>query len=178
MVGAGPIDTPCMPPNYSFPSPQKKNICGVRNLSSWWLNHPLEKYQSKWESSPGRGENKKNEKPPPRCVIRNLDLDIQMPCELKRVWGPPTTKNQIPSHTRRHLTKFCQKDPWFLGVEIQIFDLSTSLTQICTPGNDHISHHLEKKNYLQKCRLDALLCSKDLFAVKAWVFQGQTDLST
>ena len=26
--------------------------------------------------------------------------------------------------------------------------------------------------------LDTLLCSKDLFAVKAWVFQGHTDLST
>ena len=34
-------------------------------FSGWWLNHPVEKYQSNWESSLNRSENKKYLKPPP-----------------------------------------------------------------------------------------------------------------
>ena len=30
------------------------------NTTSWWLNHPFEKYESKWESSPGFGMKIKN----------------------------------------------------------------------------------------------------------------------
>ena len=34
--------------------------------------NPSEKYQSKWESSPTRGENKKKLKPPPSHISRTL----------------------------------------------------------------------------------------------------------
>ena len=37
----------------------------VVSFSGWWLNPPSEKYMSKWESSPNRGENKTYLKPPP-----------------------------------------------------------------------------------------------------------------
>ena len=37
--------------------------------SSWWF----EKYESKWESSPNRGENNKYLKPPPRSLFQALD---------------------------------------------------------------------------------------------------------
>ena len=30
-----------------------------KQQASWWLNHPFEKYQLKWESSASRGEHKK-----------------------------------------------------------------------------------------------------------------------
>ena len=41
-------------------------------ISSWWLTNPFEKYASqnaKWESSPGKGENKKYVKPPHRVWL-------------------------------------------------------------------------------------------------------------
>ena len=31
---------------------QKKHEAACQNSTSWWLNHPFEKYDSKWESSP------------------------------------------------------------------------------------------------------------------------------
>ena len=34
-------------------------------LSSWWLSHPFEKYESNWIISPNRDEHKKCLKPPP-----------------------------------------------------------------------------------------------------------------
>ena len=37
--------------------------------SSWWLNQPLWKYESKWESSQFSGENKKYLKPPPSRLL-------------------------------------------------------------------------------------------------------------
>ena len=39
------------------------------SITSWWLNHPLETYQSKWESSSSRGESKAYLKPRPRYIL-------------------------------------------------------------------------------------------------------------
>ncbi len=32
----------------------------VQYISDWWLNHPSQKYESNWITSPNRGENSKN----------------------------------------------------------------------------------------------------------------------
>ena len=51
---------PCLSPNRSWPRiPRRQKLVGG------WTN-PSEKYESKWESFPNRGENKKYLKPPPR----------------------------------------------------------------------------------------------------------------
>ena len=53
----------------TIPEPQAKGLEKFHFLgfvlTRWWLNHPFEKYDWKWESSPGRGENKQYFKPPP-----------------------------------------------------------------------------------------------------------------
>ena len=48
-------------------------VLGYVGSQDWLVvSTPFEKYESKWESSPGRGENKKYLKPPPRrgfCIL-------------------------------------------------------------------------------------------------------------
>ena len=54
------------------------DLLGVFPFKIWWFSrakkhlvggfNPFEKYESKWESSPNSGENKKSLKPPPRHV--------------------------------------------------------------------------------------------------------------
>ena len=49
--------------------PLQVRVC--KRISSWWLNQPIWKIcSSNWESSPGRDENKKYLKPPPRCCLQ------------------------------------------------------------------------------------------------------------
>ena len=50
----------------------------VRFFSSWWFNHPLKKYSSKWESSPNRGEHIKYLKPPSICLNSILKIDMEI----------------------------------------------------------------------------------------------------
>ena len=50
----------------------------VRFFSSWWFNHPLTKYSSKWESSPNRGEHIKYLKPPSICLNSILKIDMEI----------------------------------------------------------------------------------------------------
>ena len=49
--------------------------------------NPFEKYESEWESSPGRGENKKYLNPPPRNKLRLLSLDFNHPNHPLSLWN-------------------------------------------------------------------------------------------
>ncbi len=54
---------------FFSPKDEAKEASTNRKLVGGWTN-PFEKCESKWESSPNRGENKKYLKPPPRKIIR------------------------------------------------------------------------------------------------------------
>ena len=56
--------------------------------------NPFEKYESNWESSPCRGENKKSLKPPTRYVIESY-IYIYIKREREREW-----EYNIPMYTR------------------------------------------------------------------------------
>ena len=60
-----------------FSSPDFTKLVGGFN--------PVEKYQSKWESSPSRGENKTYLKPPPR-VVRWQDVIHHLGCSPQGCW--------------------------------------------------------------------------------------------
>ena len=49
-----------------------------RHTSGWWFQ-PIWKYQSKWEYSPSRGENKTYLKPPPRIYQNQATRIMNMP---------------------------------------------------------------------------------------------------
>ena len=69
------LDT--LPPNLAKNGYQTRLVGGF---------NPFEKYQSKWESSPNRGDNKKYLKPPPRRPFRLETHRIRW--KLPRPWTP------------------------------------------------------------------------------------------
>ena len=72
---------------------QQQDSPGNSLLVGGWTT-PFEKYKSNWESSPGRGENKKYLKPPPSKTFLAILCDLcfwlfEWPT-LEGCWCPPT----------------------------------------------------------------------------------------
>ena len=79
---------------------QKVRINGLRPIYRGVLVggfSPFEKYESKWESSPNRGENKKYLKPPPRVVIH-----LQNTMDIPASWSHGGEKKNASSHRIRN----------------------------------------------------------------------------
>ncbi len=76
---------------------QPINVSNDSWITSWWLNHPSEKYSSNWIISPNRAENKKYLKPPPRNVSSlKAVLMVRFPDPSPMRWGRtcPSIVNQ------------------------------------------------------------------------------------
>ena len=73
--------------------------------------NPLEKYQSKWESSPNRGENKKYLKPPPRLLPYHQFVEQMVATTSSGVFLPnePGKKNGLTFQNTRCLIEILIK---------------------------------------------------------------------
>jgi len=58
--------------------------------TSWWLNHPVEKYESKWESSPSRDEHLKKDETTTQLLTFGAG-NVQMMCHICARLNKPTS---------------------------------------------------------------------------------------
>ena len=92
----------CSRPSFPF---FKGHLYGKYLLVGGWTS-PFQKYSSKWESSPIRGEKKKYLKPPPNLLIAWI-FTIKLMCELQ-------SNNWVASRPRPKMSLEKKIDPNFL----------------------------------------------------------------
>ena len=112
-----PIGSMGLDPSYLHEN-QKKSTIHVGK--QWWTYlvggvNPPEKYQSKWESSPSRDENKKCLKPPPRYHTHHRYGYLFQRSRLQSRWGTGCRWwwllfNRFGLHTSRNLKTHYRKD--------------------------------------------------------------------